>query len=115
MSDNDSSGWAAIEELRRQLDEIDFRLVELLNERARRVAEIGKIKRAAGLPLYQPEREQSIFELVLGMNRGPLSSRALRRLFERILDESRSVERRVMEEAAGGARGATGQSEERGG
>ncbi len=99
MNDSEKLGgdWAAIEDLRREIDEIDRRLLELLNERARRVVGIGRIKRAHGLPLYQPDRERLVFESVEAVNPGPLSSRAIRRLFERILDESRSVERHVME------------------
>lgn len=88
--------WEQIEGLRQRIDEIDRRLVELLNERARCVVDIGHIKQGAGLPLYQPDREHKIFEAVEAMNSGPLSGRALRRLFERILDESRSVERQAM-------------------
>lgn len=102
MSDNQPAGWEAIETLRRKIDEIDRRLLELLNARARCVVEVGKIKKQAGdMPLYQPERERAIFEAIESANSGPLSNQAIRRLFERILDESRSVERNVMEPADG--------------
>ncbi len=101
MSDSIGSSLAAIEELRREIDEIDRRLLDLLNQRARRVVEIGRIKSGCGLPLYQPDRERKVFEGVEAANPGPLSNRAIRRLFERILDESRSAERRVMEPPEG--------------
>ena len=102
MSDNSSAGWEAIVRLRRRIDEIDRRLLELLNERALCVSEVGEIKKRAGnMPLYQPEREREIFEAVESANHGPLSNRAVRRLFERILEESRIVERNIMETAAG--------------
>jgi chorismate mutase len=87
-----------IDDWRRKIDEMDRQLVELLNERSRCALEIGRLKRAASLPLYQPEREQEILANVEAANRGPLSDRAIRRLFERILDEARSVERTAMHE-----------------
>lgn len=86
----------SIEEWRRRIDEIDRKLVELLNERSRCAMEIGRLKRAAQLPLYQPEREQEILTNVARANSGPLPDTAIRRLFERILDEARSVERKAM-------------------
>lgn len=101
MTDNSSSAWEAIGRLRRRIDEIDRRLLELLNERARCASEVGEIKKLAGnMPLYQPEREREIFGAVEAANRGPLSNRAIRRLFERILEESRMVERDIMEIAS---------------
>lgn len=101
MDDKQPDAWEAIERLRRQIDGIDRRLLDLLNERARCVGEVGQIKKdAGGMPLYQPEREREIFEAVASANSGPLSNRAVRRLFECILEESRSVERSVMESAA---------------
>jgi chorismate mutase len=86
----------SIEEWRRRIDEIDKNLVELLNERSHCVVEIGKIKRTTGEPLYQPERENQVLDGVVRANPGPLPDAAIRRLFERILDEARSVERTVM-------------------
>ncbi len=77
---------------RKKIDELDTELVKLLNERSRCAAEVGELKRKAGTPLYQPEREREILERIQQMNGGPLSNDALKRLFERILDEARSVE-----------------------
>ena len=85
-------------EWRRKIDDIDRQLVELLNERSRCVLEIGRLKKNDGTPLYQPERERQVLEGAERANRGPLSEAAIRRLFERILDEARSVERVVMED-----------------
>ncbi|HEX2521833.1 MAG TPA: chorismate mutase [Terriglobia bacterium] len=82
---------------RKRIDEIDTKLAELLSERSRCVIEIGKIKREHQLPVYDPEREKQIFERVTRNNRGPREDEALRRLFERIIDESRRVERIVLE------------------
>lgn len=86
-----------IEDWRRKIDEIDRKLVELLNERSRCALEIGRLKHAAALPLYQPEREREILERAERANPGPLPDTAIRRLFERILDEARSVERTAMQ------------------
>ena len=85
-----------IEDWRRRIDEIDEQLVKLLNERSQCAMEIGHIKQAANLPLYQPEREKQVLANAAGYNRGPLPDTAIMRLFERILDEARSVERHVM-------------------
>ena len=84
---------ARIEEWRRRIDAIDDQLVRLLNSRSACVVEIGRIKRALGLPLYSPEREGALLERVIRENTGPLDRGAVQRLFERIIDESRRLER----------------------
>jgi chorismate mutase len=81
---------------RRRIDEIDKRLVELLNERSKCALEIGRLKQEAKMPLYQPDREKDVLSNAESNNRGPLSDAAIRRLFERIIDEARSAERRAM-------------------
>jgi chorismate mutase-like protein len=88
----------SVEDWRRKIDDIDRQLVELLNERSRCVLEIGRLKKTDGVALYQPDRERQVLEAAERANRGPLSEAAIRRLFERILDEARSVERAVMGE-----------------
>ena len=85
-----------IDDWRRRIDEIDRQLVTLLNERSRCAMEIGRIKQERHLPLYQPEREKEVLAAAERSNTGPLPDTAIRRLFERILDEARSVERHVM-------------------
>jgi chorismate mutase len=86
----------SIDEWRIKIDDVDRKLVDLLNERARYADDIGKIKEQLGLDAYSPRREQEVLENVLGSNKGPLSDAALRRLFERIIDESRKLEREAM-------------------
>ena len=86
----DLSGW------RRRIDELDKKLVELLNERSRCALEIGKLKQQQNLPLYQPDREKEVLENAERNNRGPLTDAAIRRLFERIIDEARAAERTAM-------------------
>ena len=89
----------SIDDWRRKIDDIDRQLVQLLNERSRCVVEIGRIKNASGEALYQPDRERQVLDAAARMNPGPLPDAAIRRLFERILDEARSVERTVMHSA----------------
>jgi chorismate mutase len=86
---------------RHRIDDIDRKLVELLNERSRCALEIGKIKQAEHLPLYQPDREREVLENAERANPGPLSDAAIRRLFERIIDEARSAEREAMHSGDG--------------
>jgi chorismate mutase len=88
----------SVEDWRRKIDDIDRRLVELLNERSSCVLEIGRLKKGDGMALYQPDREREVLEGVERANHGPLSEAAIRRLFERILDEARSIERTAMPE-----------------
>ena len=86
-----------IADWRRRMDEIDKKLVELLNERCKCALEIGHIKQQTNIPLYQPSREKEVLSNAEHNNQGPLSDDAIRRLFERIIDEARSAERRAME------------------
>ena len=81
---------------RRRIDEIDKKLVELLNERSQCALEIGKLKQAQNIPLYQPERENEVLANAESNNSGPLTDAAIRRLFERIIDEARAAERDAM-------------------
>jgi len=81
---------------RRRIDELDKKLVELLNERSQCALEIGKLKQEQHLPLYQPDREKEVLENAERNNRGPLTDAAIRRLFERIIDEARAAERLAM-------------------
>jgi len=76
-----------------RIDAIDVRLVELLNERTRIVEDIGRAKEATDLPVYEPKREDDVYRNILGSNHGPLPADALRRIFERIIDEMRSLQK----------------------
>ena len=82
-----------IDDLRRRIDEIDAQLVALLNARAACALAIGQEKKAAGLEIYQPEREAEVLGHVQAINQGPLDNGAVKRLFERVIDESRRLER----------------------
>src|SRR4029079_337973 len=82
-----------IEVWRQRIDEIDSQLMRLLNSRSACAVEIGRIKRQAGCPVCSPEREAEILERVVRESPGPLEPTAVRRVFERIIDESRRLER----------------------
>ena len=92
-----------IDDWRKEIDDIDEKLVELLNRRSRCAIEIGRIKRERRLPIYSPEREAEVLSLVVRHNGGPLEQDAIRRLFERIIDEARRIERLAIEKEIGAA------------
>jgi len=85
---------AGIAAWRERIDRIDRIVLELLNERSKSANAIGHVKQQLGLPIYVPEREHQVLDGVLERNPGPLDDAAVRRLFERIIDETRSLERR---------------------
>lgn len=82
-----------IDHWRSKIDQINLQLVELLNRRSQCAIEIVKVKHDLNLGVYDPEREEEVIRLVQEATRGPLSKAAIKRLFERIIDESRRVER----------------------
>jgi chorismate mutase len=84
---------AQLDDLRKRIDLLDESLVRLLNARAACALEIGRVKRAMGVPIYQPEREAEVLKNVQAANMGPLEEAAIKRLFERIIDEARHLER----------------------
>ena len=81
-----------IADWRKKIDELDRRLVELLNQRAQAAHEIGKLKRDVGMPIYEPEREQAVFSNVRKLNQGPLPDRDLLRIYELIMDVMRQIQ-----------------------
>ncbi len=92
---------AKLEECRVTIDEIDRRLVALLNERTVIVESIGRVKREAQLPVYEPRREDQVFANIAAANRGPIGNDAVRRIFERIIDEMRGIQRDRMQKDEG--------------
>jgi chorismate mutase len=87
-----------LEDLRHRIDMLDEHLVRLLNARAACALEIGRIKRERGLDIYQRAREMEVLANVNRLNTGPLGPQAIQRLFERIIDEARHLERVAEEE-----------------
>lgn len=78
---------------RQRIDELDVEILKLLNARTEVVEEIGRIKRELTMPVYEPKREDSVMANVLAHNEGPLDDAAVRRIFERIIDEMRSLQK----------------------
>ncbi|MCX8103121.1 MAG: chorismate mutase [Candidatus Bipolaricaulota bacterium] len=86
----------SLEQWRQQIDEIDERLLELLNERAALALQIGRAKRARGLPIYSQEREAQILQRLCALNRGPLDEQAIRQIFSQIFAESRRLQETML-------------------
>ena len=81
-----------LEELREEIDAIDAELLQLISRRAKVAVRVGAIKQAAGLPLYDPERERDVLAHVLRANGGPLGDVAISKIFRLIIEESRRLE-----------------------
>jgi chorismate mutase-like protein len=95
-----------LDDLRKDIDRVDEVLVRLLNERARCVCEIGRLKKELGVEIYQPDREKDVLRHVREVAcEGPLGPEAIGRLFERIIDEARRLERRVIHDELGSESG----------
>jgi chorismate mutase-like protein len=88
---------ARLTDCREQIDEIDLRILELLNERTSVVEVIGRIKEQFAMPIYEPKREDAVFRNVLEHNGGPLPAEAVKRIFERIIDEMRTLQKLRMQ------------------
>ncbi|MBV9761365.1 MAG: chorismate mutase [Acidobacteriaceae bacterium] len=82
-----------LEDRRVRIDDIDVRLIDLLNERTAIVEEIGRIKQELRLAIYEPKREEQVFSNVTVHNHGPLPHDAVKRIFERIIDEMRNIQK----------------------
>lgn len=78
---------------RHSIDRIDVELLRLLNERTNVVEKIGAVKEQTSMPVYEPKREEAVFNNVLSHNGGPLPHDAVKRIFERIIDEMRTVQK----------------------
>jgi chorismate mutase len=82
-----------IADWRKKIDEIDRKLVELLNQRAQAAHEIGRLKRNTNMPIYEPDRERIVFDNVKEVNQGPLPGRDLAQIYERIMDVMRKIQK----------------------
>jgi chorismate mutase len=82
-----------IADWRKKIDEIDRKLVEILNQRALAAQEIGRLKRTTDLPVYEPDRERVVLEQVREWNAGPLHHRHLLQIYERIMDVMRNIQK----------------------
>ena len=82
-----------IADWRKKIDGLDEQLVALLNERAAAAVEIGRIKRETTAPIYEPKREQQVYEHVRNVNGGPLTAGEVQDIFERIMDVMRNKQK----------------------
>jgi chorismate mutase len=83
-----------IEDWRKKIDELDVQIVKLISERAAAAKAIGLLKRDGSLPVYEPKREQHVFEHVKTINPGPLADAELLHVYERLMDVMRTLQRR---------------------
>lgn len=86
MADKDLEAW------RKKIDALNEQILVLVNQRAECALAVGEIKRAAGLPLYAPDREMAVLNQIKSLNKGPLSHEAVQRIFKQIIDESLRLE-----------------------
>jgi len=87
-----------IEDLREKIDEVDTQILELLNKRSEFSIKIGEIKTDKGMPIHSPEREKIIMKKMRQENPGPLNDDGVLRIFERIIDESRKLEKDIVKD-----------------
>jgi chorismate mutase-like protein len=85
-----------LEELRRGIDAVDQQILKLLHERVRLVMAVGDYKRERGIPVYDPARERALLDRLCKAAQPPLDAETIRRIFERLIDESRRIEQHHM-------------------
>jgi chorismate mutase len=110
--DDQEDAAARVDDLRRRIDDLDELLVRLLSARAACALEIGREKKLLGLEIYQPSREVEVLAHVQRINPGPLNDESMKRLFERIIDEARRLEREAEVRRGSGAEDAGSQDGE---
>ena len=81
-----------LEQLRIDIDKIDRQLIQLINERAQHVVEVGRIKRGAGIPIYAPHREAAVLKKVTGLNSGPIQNRTIEAVYRELMSGSFALE-----------------------
>lgn len=86
----------SLEKLRKKIDSIDERLVELINERAQVVVEIGKCKQADSTPIYVPHREKAVLEKIAKLNQGPLPDKTMCAIWRELMSGSFALERPLL-------------------
>ena len=81
-----------IRSLRQKIDELDRKLVELLNERAKAARAIGRLKRSTQMPIYEPDRERTIFKNIAAANQGPLRDQDLKVIYQALIAVMREIQ-----------------------
>lgn len=79
--------------LRTRIDRLDARIIDLLNERAAIVADIGKHKRAKGIPIYVPNRDVEVIDRALGLSKGPLPAKTIEAIYRELMSGSFALEK----------------------
>ena len=87
-----SESQQSLDDLRVKIDDVDRRLVDLINERARLVVDIGQIKRGSGIPIYAPHREAAVLEKIRSLNEGPISDRTIEAVYRELMSGSFALE-----------------------
>lgn len=82
-----------IDEVRKEIDGIDDQLVELLNQRAKRVLKIRSLKQQGNISIFDPRREEEIFDRAIANNKGPLFDETLREILDMVIDCMRELEK----------------------
>jgi len=82
-----------LSQLRRRIDDLDRKIVELLNERANVVVDVGRVKQADGTPIYAPDREQAVLQRIAEMNSGPLPQKTLQAIYRELMSGSFALEK----------------------
>jgi chorismate mutase len=85
-----------LEALRRSIDELDGRILQLVADRVKVVLAVGQFKRENNIAAYDPERERKMLERLCSQAPEPLDAGTVRRIFERLIDESRRIEQHSM-------------------
>jgi chorismate mutase-like protein len=96
MTSTNDTPESRLASCRERIDDVDRRLVALLNERTAIVERIGQVKKEAKMPVYEPKREDAVYANVTASNAGPLTNDSLQRIFERIMDEMRKIQKARM-------------------
>ena len=86
----------SLEELRKKIDAIDEKLVELINERAQVVVEVGKLKQAGSDPIYVPHREKAVLDKIAELNKGPLPDKTMHAIWRELMSGSFFLERPLL-------------------
>jgi chorismate mutase len=82
-----------ISDWRIKIDSLDEQITALLNQRAAAAVEIGRLKSATAAPVYEPQREEQVYEHVSAVNPGPLTDTELNDIYQRIMDVMRAKQR----------------------
>src|SRR5215470_5849352 len=86
----------SLEQIRKRIDEIDTKLLDLLNQRADLVYEVGVVKKVAGLAIYAPEREEALLQGLEKKNKGRLPAGAVRAIYREIMSAALALEKGLM-------------------